>query len=166
MKFSDLRARMHLQLTPERKRHLITLAVGLAVSWTLASLMACASAAKTSAPLYQQLGGVSGITQFTDRAMDRAATDLRTKRTFEHIKMKALKESVAAYVCKVADGPCHYEGVSMKQAHADLGITGSEFDVLVSTLREEINRADVPQAAKNELLRRLAPSRRDIVKQS
>jgi hemoglobin len=31
-------------------------------------------------------------------------------------------------------------------------------------LRDEINRAGAPEAAKNALLKRLAPTRRDIVK--
>ncbi|MDO9004546.1 MAG: group 1 truncated hemoglobin [Aquabacterium sp.] len=164
MKLSDLR----IQLTPERKRNLITLVVGLTISWTLASLMACASSTKpsTSAPLYQQLGGVASITQITDRTLDRVSTDPRTQRTFANIKMKALKESVATYVCKVADGPCVYEGETMRNSHADLGITGAEFDLMVEVLRDEINRAQAPTGAKNELLKRLAPTRRDIVKNS
>jgi hemoglobin len=164
MKFPDL----PIQLTPERKRNLITLAIGLAVSWTLASLMACASSTSATAatPLYQQLGGVTGITQITDRTLDRVSTDPRTQRTFAHIKMKALKESVASYVCKVADGPCVYEGETMRNSHADLGITGAEFDLMVEVLRDEINQARAPTGAKNELLKRLAPTRRDIVKNS
>jgi truncated hemoglobin YjbI len=139
MKLKDLR----IELTPERKRHLITLVVGLAISWTLASLMACASSLKNSQmPLYQQLGGVAGI------------------------KMATLKQSVAAYVCKVADGPCKYEGETMKKSHAELGITGSEFDLMVEILRDEINQTPASEGAKNELLRRLAPTRHDIVKNS
>lgn len=155
------------QLTPERKRNLITLVLGVTISWSLAGLMACTSALKGSgAPLYQQLGGVAGITQITDRTLDRVSTDPRTKRSFNGIKMKALKESVAAYVCVVADGPCKYEGETMKKSHAELGITGSEFDLMVEILRDEINQAQAPTGAKNELLRRLAPTRHDIVKTS
>ncbi len=165
MKFPDLRS---IQLTPERKRNLITLVIGVAISWTLASLMACASSTKTSSgvPLYQQLGGVQAITQITDRTLDRVSTDPRTQRSFANIKMKALKESVATYVCKVADGPCVYEGETMRNSHADLGITGAEFDLMVEILRDEINHAQAPTPAKNELLKRLAPTRRDIVKNS
>ncbi|MBA4110175.1 MAG: group 1 truncated hemoglobin [Leptothrix sp. (in: Bacteria)] len=164
MKYSALR----IQLTPERKRNLITLVVGLAISWALASLMACASPTKTggATALYQQLGGVQGITAITDRTMDRVSTDPRTQRSFANVKMKALKESVATYVCKVADGPCVYEGETMRNSHADLGITGAEFDLMVEILRDEINRAKAPTGAKNELLKRLAPTRRDIVKRS
>jgi hemoglobin len=54
----------------------------------------------------------------------------------------------------------------MKNSHADLGISGSEFDVMVEILRDEINRANASTSAKNELLRRLAPTRHDIVKPS
>lgn len=125
-------------------------------------LAACASA--PSEPLYQQLGGVDALKVITDRTMDRVSTDPRTRRTFDGIKMSTLKDSVAAYVCKAADGPCRYEGETMANSHADLGITGAEFDLMVTMLRDEINRAQAPEAAKNELLKRLAPTRRDIVK--
>lgn len=125
-------------------------------------LSACAST--PSAPLYQQLGGVEALKAITDRTMDRVSTDPRTRRTFDGVKMSTLKDSVGDYVCQVADGPCRYEGETMANSHADLGITGSEFDLMVSMLRDEINSARAPEAAKNELLKRLAPTRRDIVK--
>lgn len=128
------------------------------------ALLLSACATPTSAPLYQQFGGVEALKVITDRTMDRVSTDPRTRRTFDGVKMSTLKDSVAAYVCQVADGPCQYEGETMANSHADLGITGSEFDLMVTMLRDEINRAGAPQAAKNELLRRLAPTRRDIVK--
>lgn len=117
-----------------------------------------------SRPLYQQLGGTEALTRITDRTMDRVSTDPRTRRTFDGVKMTPLKASVANYVCKVADGPCTYEGETMARSHADLGITGAEFDLMVTMLRDELNAAGVSEGAKNELLKRLAPSRRDIVK--
>jgi hemoglobin len=125
----------------------------------------CASLPRMdSRPLYQQLGGTEALTRITDRTMDRVSTDPRTRRTFDGVKMSTLKASVASYVCKVADGPCTYEGETMARSHADLGITGAEFDLMVSMLRDELNAAGVSEGAKNELLKRLAPSRRDIVK--
>jgi len=57
-----------------------------------------------------------------------------------------------------------YEGVSMADSHAKANISGAEFDIMVSVMREELDRAGASEAAKNELLRRLAPTRRDIVK--
>lgn len=149
-------------LSAERRRHLSQAVLGLAVSWSLATLMACSTTA--APPLYQQLGGVAGITTVTDSTMDRVATDPRSKRSFEGVKLSTLKKSVANYVCHIADGPCVYDGENMANAHAQSNISGSEFDIMVTVLREELDRAGVSDAAKNELLRRLAPTHRDIVK--
>lgn len=149
-------------LPPSRRRHLQLALLGVALSWSLAALLACTSTTPGS-PLYLQLGGERGIEAITDRTLDRVSTDPRSQRSFEGIKMPYLKKNVAAYVCKVADGPCVYEGETMANSHAQSNIAGSEFDLMVTVMREELDRAQVPTAAKNELLRRLASTRRDIV---
>lgn len=114
-------------------------------------------------PLYQRLGGVAGIEAISRAMLQRMATDPRTRRTFDGINLRTLGGSLAAHLCQVADGPCLYEGETMRKAHADLNLGGSEFETVVQILRDELDRAGVPHGAKNELLRRLAPSRRDIV---
>lgn len=135
---------------------------GLALTVLALQLAACTSA-PSATPLYQQLGGVEGIESISSAMLQRMATDPRTKRTFDGINLRTLSASLAAHLCKVADGPCAYEGETMRNAHADLGLGGSEFETSVQILRDELDRAGVSQGAKNELLRRLAPSRRDIV---
>jgi len=155
-----------VKLPAARRRHVQLALLGVCISWTLAALMACSHTGHPSAaaPLYLQLGGAQAIETVTDRTLDRVSTDPRTKRSFDGIKMAYLKKSVAAYVCKVADGPCLYEGETMANSHAKADISGAEFDIMVSVMREELDRAGASQTAKNELLRRLAPTRRDIVK--
>lgn len=124
-------------------------------------LVACASPVRQ--PLYQQLGGEAGIERLSGRLIQRMATDPRTSRTFDGVNLKTVSSSLAAYMCKAADGPCTYEGETMANSHKELGIKGSEFDVTVQLLRDELDAAGVSASAKNELLRRLAPTRRDIV---
>ena len=114
-------------------------------------------------PLYLQLGGVERIEGISSSMIQRMATDPRTRRTFDGVNLKTLSASLGAHLCQVADGPCTYEGENMRNAHADLHLTGSEFEAVVQILREELDRAGVPHGAKNELLRRLAPMRRDMV---
>ncbi len=134
----------------------ILCAVGIAL------LTACASPPQPQ-PLYLSLGGEAGIAQIVHRTLTRVSQDPQTARTFRGIKMPFLIDSVSKHICHVADGPCVYEGETMARAHADLGLAGSDFDRMAQTLREELDRAGVSQAAKNELLRRLTPMRRDIV---
>lgn len=130
---------------------------------TQAQTRAQAQAQPQPQPLYQRLGGVEAIQRLSTRVLDRTAGDARTGASFKGVNRRVLGRSVADYLCRVADGPCVYEGETMRNSHADLGITGSQFDLMVQFLREELDAAGVPQQAKNELLRRVAPTRRDIV---
>jgi hemoglobin len=127
------------------------------------ALGACAVAPTTPPTLYQRLGGAPRIDLVVDRLVDRAAQDPRTRRSFDGIKLAALKESLAQQLCALSGGGCRYEGETMARAHADAAIAANEFDALVSILREELDRVDTDPAAKNELLRLLAPMKRDIV---
>lgn len=128
------------------------------------ALGGCASPTSVAPrPLYLQLGGEAGLAAVTGRVLDRVAQDPLTARSFKGVKLDTLKQSVTAYLCKVADGPCVYEGETMAKAHAQSANTAAEFDRMLQVLREELDTAGVSPAAKNELLRRLAPTRRDIV---
>lgn len=140
-----------------------TILARLAAVLIPAAVATACSTTQPGQPLYRQLGGEAGITAVTSRLIDRVSTDPRTSRSFGKVKIDYLKKSVASYLCKVADGPCTYEGETMLNAHRDLGNTGAEFDLMVQMLRDELDAAGVSTAAKNELLRRLAPTRRDIV---
>lgn len=154
-------------LSPERVRHVKVALWGVLISWTIAALLACTSLPGSSRQaLYQQLGGRTGIELVVGKTLDRVANDPRSKRSFAGVKMPYLKRSVSDYVCQLADGPCVYEGENMANAHAQSKNTAAEFDFMVTVLREELNKAGVSEAAKNELLRRLAPTRRDIVQGS
>lgn len=112
--------------------------------------------------LYRGLGGEPGIHLIVDDLIDVIVTDPRTRRSFEGIKVKHLKHSIAMFICNVAGGQCDYEGEDMKKTHVDAQISEAEFDALVDMLRVVLDR-HTGTAEKNELLRRLAPMKRDIV---
>jgi hemoglobin len=153
---------------PQGKDSMVTFSMQ---PWRVAALLlgaasllsACVAAVPESPTLYQRLGGVEQVPRWIGRLIDRSATDPRTRRSFEGVKLAALKESLAQQVCSIAGGGCRYEGETMERAHRDAKIGAAEFDALVSLLREELDRAGVDPAAKNELLRLFAPMKRDIV---
>ena len=60
--------------------------------------------------LFTRIGGLPVLTKITDEFIDNVATTPSTKRSFDGIKLKALKESVVAQLCKLSGGPCVYEG--------------------------------------------------------
>jgi hemoglobin len=125
------------------------------------ALAACATPPATS--LYERLGGEPVVFAVTGKTLDRAAHDPRTMRSFDGIKLTTLHQSLALHLCAISGGGCRYEGETMAKAHHDLKVQPSEFDALVDILREELDAAHVDPGAKNELLKLLAPMKRDIV---
>lgn len=138
-----------------RAHHRLLLIAGLAL------LAGCTHLREDDA-LYTRLGGEAGIERIVSDLVDVVAIDPRTRRSLEGIKVKHLKHSITMFICNVAGGQCDYEGEDMKKTHVDAQITEAEFDALVGMLREVLDR-HVGTAEKNELLRRLAPMKRDIV---
>ena len=115
--------------------------------------------------LYDRLGGETGVAQFVNRTVDLSAMDPQTKRTFDKVDLKKLKQKVAEQICSLTGGPCTYTGDSMKLVHQGMNLTEAEFYGFVETLRSALNESQVSDGAKNELLRILAPMKRDIVSQ-
>jgi hemoglobin len=113
--------------------------------------------------LYRELGGRDAIQRFTDDFYDRLLADARIAHFFDGLNARSLTRSLADYFCVVAGGPCTYEGVSMVDAHAGLGIRRADFNALVEHLQEAMDAAGLPFPTQNRLLARLAFSHRDIV---
>lgn len=112
--------------------------------------------------LFNRIGGLPVLTKIVDEFIDEVAQSPRTKRSFDGIKLKTLKESVVAQLCKLTGGPCVYEGETMLNAHKDAKITDAEFDAFVDIFRTTLNKY-LATSEKNELLKILAPMKRDIV---
>ena len=125
------------------------------------AITAAAGAAPESS-LYQRLGGATTVASIVDETLTAVATDPRTRRTFEKVDMKRLQAKIAEHICALADGGCKYTGDTMKQSHAGLDITDAEFYLMVKELRNALDR-HVGEREKNELLKILAPMKRDIV---
>jgi len=116
-----------------------------------------------AATLYERLGGNKIIEQVVSDTIDRTASDPVTRRSFDKVNLANVKRKVVEQICELASGPCKYSGDSMKLSHQGLDIREAEFYGMVQHLREALDRAGVQQSAKNELLKLLAPMKRDIV---
>ena len=135
----------------------------LAISIALAACAGPSSPSSNSGSLYARLGGEPVVSQVVTRSIERAAHDPRTQRSFDGIKLAAVEKSIVQQICSISGGGCKYEGETMAKAHKDLKIRPGEFDALVDIMREEFDAAGVDAGAKNELLKLLAPMKRDIV---
>lgn len=124
--------------------------------WSLASAAAPAS-------LYERLGGQSGIAGIADTLIDRVASDPKLSRSFKDSNLARIKKMLAEQICSLSGGGCQYSGDSMQQTHAGHHISEAEFYGMVEALRQVLKERAVSQGATNELLKLLAPMKRDIV---
>ena len=112
---------------------------------------------------YQALGGEAGISRIVEDLLFRVADDQRIAHHFVDADILRLHAKLVEQICHESMGPCTYTGDSMRDSHAGLGITEADFNALVEHLIDAMDAENVPRAAQNRMLRRLAPMHSDIV---
>jgi hemoglobin len=113
--------------------------------------------------LYARMGGTQNVTAVVSDLIDTAAGDPHLKRSFADVDLARVKRLLVEQICHLTGGGCEYTGDSMHDVHAGLGITQAEFYGLVQTLRDTMIRHGIHLRERNELLRILAPMKRDVV---
>lgn len=123
------------------------------------------AAAKQS--LYERLGGEPGLTRVVDDFVAIVVADPRIKEVhkkhFREGDVAGLKRKLIDQVGEATGGPQKYKGKNMKEAHRGLGISDEDFDALVACLIQALDKNQVGQGEKDELLALLGPMRADVV---
>jgi hemoglobin len=126
-------------------------------------LLLSSAAAGAQARLYDRLGGDAGVAAIADSLIDRVSADPKLGRSFKDSNLNRIKKLLAEQLCDLSGGPCRYSGDSMREVHAGHHISEAEFFGMVADLRAVLKERHVSQGAANELLRLLAPMKRDVV---
>lgn len=118
--------------------------------------------------LYDRLGGKKAISAVVDQFVANVANDKRINKFFadaasDKKRLAAFKNKLVDQICEASGGPCKYTGKDMKTAHAGMGISDADFNALVEDLVAALDKFNVPEAEKNELLGALGPMKGDIV---
>jgi hemoglobin len=126
-------------------------------------LLLAGMALGAQARLYDRLGGQSGVAAIAATLIDRVTADPKLGRSFKDTDLDRIKRLLAEQICDLSGGPCRYSGDSMREVHAGHQISEAEFFGMVADLREVLRERHVSQGAINDLLRLLAPMKRDVV---
>lgn len=116
--------------------------------------------------LYQRLGGYDALAAVTDDFIGRLAADPQLKHFFAgHNKegLTRIRQHVIDLLCVATGGPCAYTGQDMKTAHTGLGITEDDWNASVKDLVATLNKFNVPEKEKSEVLGAISGLRGDIV---
>lgn len=113
--------------------------------------------------LFERLGGKDAIKAVVDEFVTIAAADARINKKFAKSNIDRLKFQLVEQICNATGGPCTYAGLDMKTAHKNMGVTEGEFNALVEDLVAALNKFNVPEKERNELLGLLGPMKPQIV---
>jgi hemoglobin len=118
--------------------------------------------------LYKRLGGREGIKLVVDDFVAIASADPRLSGRFQALKpaeLERVKTNAADQICEATGGPCSYLGKDMKTVHQGMGITEADWMATVEDLVKALDKHQVPERDKNELLALLASMKKDITGQ-
>ena len=116
-----------------------------------------------SARLVEAFGGADGIRRIAARTVELSEADPRIAAIFAAHDMVRLKRTLGEQFCYLLGAGCDYTGRDMRTAHAQMGVTKSDMNALVENLQAAMREAEVPFAAQNRLLAKLAPMSDDVV---
>lgn len=138
---------------------------------TMKSVVLCAcllavfsiSALAQEKSLYERLGGEAAISAVVDEFAKNVLSDARVNKKFAKSDANRLVTNLKAFVCFATGGPCKYDGLSMEDSHHRMGVTDGEFNAVVEDLVKALDKFNVPEKEKNELLGALGPLKPQIV---
>jgi len=122
-----------------------------------------ASDAKT---LYARLGGYDAIAAVCDDLLPRMMADPQLGRFWQNRAADSIrreKQLLIDYLCASAGGPMYYTGRDMKLSHAGMGISAKDWDVLLGHLKATLDKFNVPDAERRDVLAFIDSTRASIV---
>jgi hemoglobin len=118
--------------------------------------------------LYERLGGIYNIAtvvdDFIDRIMvdDRLNANPRVDEAHHHVS-PGFKYLVTEQVGEASGGPQRYTGRSLEDSHRHLLITPDEWDAFIDDLNQTLDKFEVPEQERSEVLAIIESTRDAIV---
>ena len=112
--------------------------------------------------LYLQLGEREGIADVVEDLLYIIVDDTRISHQFKGINVAQFHRHLTDQLCELSGGPCEYSGREMRESHAAMGITDTQFNALAEGLILAMEQNNIPIAAQNRLIKQLLPLYPDI----
>jgi len=113
--------------------------------------------------LYERLGGDDAITAVVDEFYDRVMADEQVAGYFDDVDMQKQRAHQTQFISSVTGGPVEYTGEEMAAAHADMGITPSDFGAIATHLDDALAEFDVDEDDREAVLEEIASYQDAIV---
>ncbi len=116
--------------------------------------------------LYERLGGYDAIAAFVTDYINRIRADPNFSRFGTSRGTDKKKRDVQLnidYMCKITGSSNYYMGRDMKTTHAGLGINMAQWEANMRYMADALDKFNVPQKEKAEVLALVANMKEDIL---
>jgi hemoglobin len=119
--------------------------------------------------LYERLGGIYVIATAVDDFIDRILVDgrlnanPRVDEAHHRVLPPGFKYLVTEQLGEASGGPQRYTGRSMEDSHRDLLITEDEWEAFIDDFNQTLDKFEVPQQERSDLLAIIESTRDAIV---
>ena len=118
-----------------------------------------------SETLYERLGGTEGIQRIANDLIDNHMENPRISRRFAESDLANLKKVAAEFFISGTGGPNVYNGKDMVSAHKGMNINDEEFMAMLDDAMGALEKNNVGQREKEEVLYIFYSLRGDVVLQ-
>ena len=119
-----------------------------------------------TATLYARLGGYDAIAAVADDLLPRLVSDSQLGRFWAHRGADGIrreKQLLIDFLCANAGGPLYYTGRDMATSHKGMGISASDWEIFLRHLQATLDRFQVPESERRDVLAFVESTRADIV---
>lgn len=113
--------------------------------------------------LYERLGATAGITQIASDLVDMHLANPAIAPRFSKSDPDKLKSGAATFFISGTGGPSVYEGKDMLATHKGMNISAHEFMAVLDDALETLEKNNIGQREKEEVLFVLYSMRNDVV---
>lgn len=116
--------------------------------------------------LYSRLGGYDAIAAVCSDLLPRLQGDPGLGRFWAHRADDSLAREMQLlvdFLCAQAGGPMYYTGRDMKIAHTGMKISDADWAAFQGHLNATLDKFDLPEAERNDVLAFIDSTRADIV---
>jgi hemoglobin len=118
--------------------------------------------------LFERIGGEKRMSEIVQEWIRINLEDRRVSGSLAGVAAKAealssLRKSLNEQLCEIADGPCRYKGSEFRKSHGGIKIDETQFLVLGENLFQSMERFQIPEREKNEMMSRLGEIRSEFI---
>ena len=116
--------------------------------------------------LYERLGGYDAVSAVANDLLPRLQGDPELARFWNHRGEDGVtreKQLLIDFLSSGAGGPIYYTGRDMKTSHKGMRISNSDWIAFLGHLNATLDKFDVPQSEREEVVGFIQSTRSDIV---